>query len=202
MTDGGDGDREREGDAYIDGIEPDEVATDDQLRPTPEQHERLKAGLHGDRFAELKRSERRYLVVGRGDDGPGRRRRRACEQLDDRAGAIAVRLEEFGFTGEEVELWASAFDVLSAMATHIVGILEDYDGGHVWELGFLYHHQSHVRDVLWLLKRRYSSEAEMRDRYDNGMAASHLAALEEAAGERVITWTAPADLPDAIESIP
>lgn len=42
----------------------------------------------------------------------------------------------------------------------------------------------------------------MRDRYDDGMAASHLAALEEAAGERVITWTAPAGLPGAIESIP
>jgi hypothetical protein len=42
----------------------------------------------------------------------------------------------------------------------------------------------------------------MRERYDNGMAASHLAALEEAVDDRVIPWEAPNDLPDAVEAIP
>ena len=99
-------------------------------------------------------------------------------------------------------MWAPAFDVLSEMASSVVGVLEDFDGGHVRELGCLYHQQAHVRHVLWLLKRIHEDEAEMRERYDNGMAASHLAALEAAAGDRVVEWTDPGDLPDAVASIP
>jgi hypothetical protein len=188
--------------AHIDGVDPDELIGGDRLEPTPEQHERLKDGLHGDRFKTIKRADRRYLVIGRGDGGPGQRRREVRTLLDERVGATAFMLEEFGFTGDDVDLWAPAFDVLSEMATHVVGILEDYDGGHVWELGFLYHSQTRIRDVLWLLKRVYDSHEKMRDRYDNGMAASHLAALEEAAGDRVVPWEEPDDIPDAVESIP
>jgi hypothetical protein len=115
---------------------------------------------------------------------------------------MAFRLEDFGFTGEDIAVWAPAFDVLSEMASSVVGVLEDFDGGHVWELGYLYYQQAHVRNVLWLLKRIYEDEAEMRDRYDNGMAASHLAALEAAAGDRVVEWSDPSDLPAAVASIP
>jgi hypothetical protein len=122
--------------------------------------------------------------------------------LDERPRAAAFRLEDFGFTGDDIEVWAPAFDVLAEMASSVVGILEDFDGGHVWELGYLYHRQTHVRDVLWLLKRIYEDDAVMRERYDNGMAASHLAALEAAAGERVVEWADPEELPDAVESIP
>lgn len=204
MEDEPDGGTEGEGSPYIDGVDADALADAEQLRLTPGQHEDLKDRLHGsDRFDEIKRADRRYLVVGRGGDtGPGNRRQRVCAQLDERRGATAVRLEDFGFTGDELELWAPAFDLLSAMASHVVGVLEDFDGGHVWELGYLYHHQRHVRDILWLLKRVYDSEDEMRERYDNGMAASHLAALEEAAGDRVITWNGTEELPEAVEQIP
>jgi hypothetical protein len=190
--------------SYIDDIDGDELTGETQFSPTPEQHEQLKNGLHDDElFDRLRRADRRYLVIGQGgEDGPGARRQTVCELLDDRDGATAVRLEDFGFTSDELALWAPAFDILSEMASHIVGVIEDFDGGHVWELGFLYHQQTHIRDVLWLLKRLYESDAEMRDRYDNGMAASHLAALEAAAGDRVITWDDPADLPDAVASIP
>jgi len=189
---------------YIDGIDADDVVSEERLRPTPQQHERLKDRLHGDdQFEEIKRAERRYLIVGRGGEGgPAKRRRRVCTQLDDRRGASAVRLEEFGFTGDELDLWAPAFDILSSMASHVVGVLEDFDGGHVWELGYLYHHQIHVRDILWLLKRVYEGEGEMRARYDNGMAASHLATLEEAVGDRVITWRDEEGLSDAVEAVP
>lgn len=188
---------------YIGGVDADELAPGDELRLTPRQHERLKDELHGsDQFAEIRRTERRYLVIGRGGtDGPGARRRRVCAQLDDRRGASAFRLEDFGFTSDELDLWAPAFDVLSAIASHVVGVLEDFDGGHVWELGYLYHHQTHVRDILWLLKRVYEDE-EMRERYDNGMAASHLAALEKAVEDRVITWRDEGDLSEAVEQIP
>lgn len=202
MPDGDETDPEAGTDAYIGDIDPRELVGDEQLELTPEQHERLKSGLHGDRFTELKRADRRYLVIGRGADGPGRRRNRVRDLLAQRAGATAFRLEDFGFTGAELDLWAPAFDILSEMATYIVGILEDYDGGHVWELGFLYHYQTRIRNILWVLKRIYDSEDEMRARYDHGTAASHLAVLEEAVSDRVVTWREPADLPDAVAEIP
>ncbi|WP_458204553.1 hypothetical protein [Haladaptatus sp. NG-SE-30] len=88
------------------------------------------------------------------------------------------------------------------MASSIVGILEDYDGWHVWELSFLYHYQTRVRNILWLLKRIYATDEQMRSHYDNGMAASHLAALEEAAADRVIPWEDPTDLSNAVAQLP
>lgn len=188
---------------YIGGVDAEELDDENRLRPTPDQHERLKDGLHGGEFEAIKRAERRYLVIGRGgDDGPGERRREVCRLLDDREGATAFRLKDFGFTGDELDLWAPAFDILSEMASSVVGVLEDFDGGHVWELGFLYHQQTRIRDALWLLKRIYEDEEKTRDRYDNGMAASQLAALEEAAGDRVLAWEDAADLRNAVESIP
>lgn len=198
---GGRGNDER---PYIEGVKADELVGEDRLRPTPEHHQRLKNGLHGDPlFTEISRAGRRYLVIGRGDDtGPGERRQMVCDLLDGRWEAIAFRLEDFGFTGEDLEVWAPAFDILAAKASHVVGVLEDFDGGHVWELGYLYHQQRRLRDVLWLLKRVYGSEERMREKYDNGMAASHLASLEEAADDRVIEWEDPKELQEAVESIP
>lgn len=190
------------GDRYVGAIEPDGLIEDDQLQPTPAQHERLKDLIHGDRFTELKRADRRYLVIGRGEGGPGERRRLVRDRLDDRPGAIGFQLEDFGFTGDELELWAPAFEILAEMASHVVGVLEDFDGGYVWEIGYLYHYQTRVRNILWLLKRVYDSGEEMRERYDNGMAASHLAALEAAAADRVIEWTEEGDLPEAVAAIP
>lgn len=204
MSDGPESDTSDSEGPYIDDIDTDELNGEERLSPTPEQHERLKNGLHtADLFDDIRRADRRYLVIGRGDDdGPGERRQTVCNLLDDRMGAAAFRLEDFGFTSDELDLWAPAFDILSEMASHIVGILEDFDGGHVWELGFLYYQQTRIRDILWLLKRIYESADEMRDQYDNGMAASHLAALEEAADDRVITWEDSADLPEAVAAIP
>ncbi len=204
MTNDSSADNEDEKSAYIDDVDADAVVDDAQLQLTPQQHEQLKDQLHGSsQFDEIKRADTRYLVVGRGgEEGPGKRRLEVCEQLDGRRGAAGFRLEDFGFTGDQIDLWAPAFDLLAAMASHIVGVLEDFDGGHVWELGYLYHQQRHIRDRLWLLKRLYESEAEMRRQYDNGMAASHLAALEEVAGDRVIGWSDVSELRDAVEKIP
>jgi hypothetical protein len=187
---------------YLDDINPGALERDAHLKPTPEQHERLKDGLHGELFADIRRADRRYLVVGSGSDASGNRRQTVCALLEERRDAIAFRLEDFGFTGDELDLWAPAFDILSEMSSIIVGIIEDYDGGHVWELGYLYHYQTTVRDVLWVLKRVYDTEATMRERYDNGMAASHLAALEKAIADRVVEWTNPDELPEAVEAVP
>ncbi|WP_436924359.1 aminopeptidase [Halosimplex amylolyticum] len=191
--------------AYLSGVDEGELAdaSPDSLTLTPAQHERLKDHLHGDRLDDIKYSDRRYLVVGRGgDEGPGRRRALVRDLLDDRREATGYMLEDFGLSGEELDLWAPAFEILCAQSTHVVGVLEDYDGGHVWELGYLYHQQSRVRDILWLLKRVYGDEATERERYDNGMAASHLAALERSAGERVVTWDDESSLRRAVDEVP
>jgi hypothetical protein len=190
---------------FVDGVDGGELvdASPDSLTLTPEQHERLKTHLHGDRLNDIEYSDRRYLVVGRGGDGgPGRRRRRVRDLLDDRRDATAFMLEDFGLSGEEIDLWAPAFEILCEQATHVVGVLEDYDGGHVWELGYLYHERSRVRDALWLLKRVYESDERQRERYDNGMAASHMAALERAASDRVVHWHDESDLRRAVDEIP
>ena len=182
--------------------ENDRLVHGDQLRPTPEQHQRLKSAIHGERFVTIKRSRRRYLVIGRGGGEAGDRRERVRSRLDERDDATAFRLEDFNLTNEELELWVPAFEILSAIASHIVGIVEDFDGGHVWELGYLYNHQTRVADILWLLKRIYDSENMMRERYDNGMAASHMAMLEKAAADRVIPWGNDDELDAAVARIP
>jgi hypothetical protein len=122
--------------------------------------------------------------------------------LDDRRDAAAFRLEDFGFDEEDLDLWAPAFDILSAQATWVVGVIEDFEGGHVWELGYLYRQQTAVRDVLWLLKRVYEDPTIHRARYDNGMAASHLAALEAAVSERVVEWSTVTELDKGVGNIP
>ncbi|MFD1597538.1 aminopeptidase [Halobellus rarus] len=186
----------------IGDIEDGELYDEATLSLTPEQHQRLKDGLHGARFDDIRRASRRYLVVGSGSSESGERRRRVCSRLDDRRDAVAFRLEEFGFDADDLDLWAPAFEVLSAQATWVVGVIEDFDGGYVWELGYLYRRQTSVRDVLWLLKRVYDDLEEQRAQYENGMAASHLAALEAAVGERVVEWSTLDELDSAVDRIP
>jgi len=206
MTNDKPGSDERE---YLEGVEQGEQENElvdtgtDTLSLTPSQHERLKSLIHGsDTFAEITNAERRYLVVGRDEGELGDRRKKVQELLGSRRSATAFRLEDFGLTGDDIDLWAPAFDVLSGTATHVVGVLEDYAGGHVWELGLLYYRQSHVHDSLWILKRVYDDEEVQRERYDNGMAASHLAALEEAVEDHVVEWQTEDDLENAVKEIP
>ena len=201
-ADGAVGERQHTTVDLIGDIKEEEVREEAELSLTPEQHQRLKDGLHGPQFDDLRRANRRYLVVGSGSGESGERRSRVCSQLDDRRDAVGFRLEEFGFDEEDLDLWAPAFEVLSAQATWVVGVIEDFDGGHVWELGYLYRQQTDVRDVLWLLKRVYDDPTTHRAHYDNGMAASHLAALEAAVSNRVIEWSTAAELDHAVEEIP
>lgn len=179
-----------------------DLVTADQLRPTPAQHQRLKDAIHGKKFEEIRRCRRRYLVIGRGGGSAGERRRRVRDQLDKRDAATAFQLEDFGLTSDALDLWVPAFEILSGIASHLVGVIEDFDGGHVWELGYLYSNQTRVSDILWILKRIYSTESKMRERYDNGMAASHMAMLEKAAADRIIAWEDDTELAAAVSRIP
>ncbi|RAW46471.1 aminopeptidase [Halorubrum sp. 48-1-W] len=186
----------------IGDIAADELHDEATLSLTPEQHQRLKDGLHGARFVDVRRASRRYLVVGSGSGASGERRRHVCARLDDRRDAVGFRVEEFGFDADDLDLWAPAFEVLSAQATWVVGVIEDFDGGHVWELGYLYRQQTVVRDVLWILKRVYDDPEKQRAKYENGMAVSHLAALENAVDERVVEWATTDELDGAVDRIP
>ena len=163
------------------------------------EYERLKTLQHSDRFRELAYSDRIYLVVGAGGDtGKAARRRLVTDELDQRSGATALRLEEFGLTSDELALWATTFELLCDRATHIVVIIEDYEGGYVWELGYLF--QLSLRDLVWVLKREYGTPEENRAHYDNGMAASHLQLLENAT--RTIRWKTDDDLIAILDQLP
>jgi hypothetical protein len=167
---------------------------------TPAEYQRLKDLVNGDRLDRIKGHSRRYLVAGAGgDDEAAARRAMVCDQLDARREppAVAVRLEAFGLTGEEMALWVRLFDVLCGMATHVVAVLEDFDGGYVWELGLLY--APAYREKVWVLQRVYDDDGTQRDQYDNGMAAAH---LEHLSRKRVRTWASEADLRAAVGELP
>ncbi|MFB6175552.1 MAG: hypothetical protein ABEI99_00105 [Halobaculum sp.] len=180
-------------DELMDGFEGVELS--------PSEHQRVKDLLNGDQLDRLVGYERRYLVVGAGGEtGAATRRQTVYELLDarDDPPAVATRLEDFGLTPEEIRLWARVFDVLCGMATHAVAVIEDFDGGYVWELGLLF--SPDYREKVWVLKRRYEDSGLERGKYDNGMGASHVELL--LTGPRVIEWKIPSELPDAVAEIP
>lgn len=104
---------------------------------------------------------------------------------------------EHRFRGE-LALWAVAFEILCEQATHIVAVIEDYEGGYVWELGYLFREE--LREKVWVLKRDYGSAGANRERYDNGMAASHVRLLENA--DRTVRWSDEAELRDGTNAVP
>ncbi|WP_331232363.1 aminopeptidase [Natronorarus salvus] len=171
----------------------------DGLAFTPREHERLKSLLHGERFRELAFSDRRYLVLGTGGDTKAADRRMLVDELlGGRPDATAFRLEDFELTTDELALWAAAYENLCGRATQIVLVIEDYEGGYVWELGYHFHEE--IREKVWVLKREYGSKSENRAHYDNGMAASHLQLLENA--ERTILWRDREELEAGVSEIP
>jgi hypothetical protein len=195
------------GDEIPDGDETlDEISG---VTLSPADHQRVKDLVHGEQMQRLRRHDRSYLVAGAGGDtGAATRRQTVSDLLDDRPDATAIRLEDFGLTPEEIELWVRVFDILCGRVTHIVGVIEDFDArGYVWELGLLF--APDYREKVWLLKRRYPDDDVERERFDNGMAASHVELL--VTGDRCTEWATAADvddlpdvprLPDAVSEIP
>ncbi|XVH32389.1 hypothetical protein ACNS7O_04180 [Haloferacaceae archaeon DSL9] len=175
---------------------PEEI---DEIRLTPSEHQRIKDLVNGEEMRRLKGHDRRYLIVGAGGaTGAATRRMMVYDLLDERDGAVATRLEDFGLTPDDIALWTRAFDILCGRATHIVGVLEDFDGGYVWELGLLF--APSYRQKVWVVKRRYADDEIERDRFDNGMAASHVTLL--LTGERCLEWRDESDLRDAVDTLP
>ncbi|MFH5801569.1 hypothetical protein [Haladaptatus sp. CMAA 1911] len=166
---------------------------------TPEEHERLKSLLHGEKFKQIAYSDQRYLVLGAGGtDEKSSRPLSIYDILGNRPNSISFRLEDFGLISDEIALWAAAYENLCETATHIVLVIEDYEGDYVWEMGYLYH--STIRKKVWALQRDYGSEKENRKRYNNGMAASHLRLLLNA--DRTFRWEDSNELKEKTENIP
>lgn len=190
--------------------EPDESAipAEDELVAeleavslTPSEHQRIKDLLNGEQMNRIKGHNRRYLVVGAGGEaGAATRRGIVYDLLDSRTDppSVAMQLEDFGLTPEEIRLWTRVFDVLCGRATHVVGVIEDFDGGYVWELGLLF--APSYRNKVWVLKRRYPDEETERERYANGMAASHVELL--LTGDRSHEWVDADELRNVVDEIP
>lgn len=171
------------------------------IRLTPSEHQRVKDLANSEQLERVKGHDRRYLVVGAGGEtGAATRRHIVYDLLDTRTDppAVATQLEEFGLTPEEIRLWTRVFDILCGMATHIVAVIEDFDGGYVWELGLLF--APSYREKVWVLKRRYPDKETERERYDNGMGASHVQLL--LTGPRADEWVDADELRDAVDEIP
>lgn len=181
--------------------EAEVLAEIEDVSLTPSEHQRVKDLVHGEQLDRIKGHDRRYLVVGAGGEaGAATRRMLVYDQLDARRNppSVAFRLEDFGLTPDEMRLWHRVFDVLCGMATHVTAVLEDFDGGYVWELGLLF--APSYREKVWVLKRRYPDEQREREQYDNGMAAAHVKEL--LTGDRCYEWTDTDELRDAVERIP
>lgn len=171
------------------------------IRLTPSEHQRIKDLVHGKRLARIKTTDRRYLVVGAGgESGAATRRQLVYDVLDARTDppSIATRLEDFGLTPEEIRLWTRVFDILCGTATHIVAVIEDFDGGYVWELGLLF--APSYREKTWVLKRRYPDDETERERFDNGMSASHVKLL--LTGPRAHEWIDETELRSVVGEVP
>ena len=181
--------------------EEEVIAEIEAISLTPSEHQRIKDLVNGEQMNRIKGYDRRYLVVGAGGKtGAATRRTIVYDLLNARTDppAVAMRLEDFGLTPEGIRLWTRVFDILCGRATHIVGVIEDFDGGYVWELGLLF--APSYRERVWMLKRRYQDEGTERERYDNGMAISHVKLL--LTGERCHEWVDVDELRDVVEEIP
>lgn len=172
----------------------------DDLRLTPQQHEALKRALYGrQKLTTFSGFDRRYLVNGAGGDGSSAANRTAVyEKLDQRSNAMSVRLEDFGLDSEDIELWVPAFDVLCGRATHIVAVVEDFDGGYVWELGTM--ERPSYKEKSWVFRREYASEETHRAHYDNGMGESQLQGWERRG--RCFRWMDRDELLSLVERVP
>ena len=192
-------------DGFDDASIPDEDSVISEIAEgvslSPAEHERVKDLVHGPQFQRHKGFDRRYLVVGTGESGAASQRRQLVyDQLDARTDppAVATQLEDYDLTNDEIRLWVRVFDLLCGMCTHITAVIEDFDGGYVWELGLIF--APSYREKTWVLKRRYRDEQREREQFANGMAISHVKLL--LTGERAQEWTNETELREAVRAIP
>lgn len=174
--------------------------TIENVRLSPTEHQRIKDLINED-LNEIKGYDRRYLSVGAGGTtGAATRRKMVYDMLDARTSppAVAFRLEDYDLTPDEIRLWTRTFDILCGRATHIVAVIEDFNGGYVWELGLLF--APSYRKQSWVLKRNYTDPQTERNHYENGMAASHVTLL--LTGPQCYEWRDRDELRESVSEIP
>jgi hypothetical protein len=186
---------------------PESPDNSDELEDTidsnslpPAQYEQLKDTVYdSDRLSAFRQPNSRYLVAGAGKSYPDRYERRVAvrDQLDSRPDTIATFLEDFDLGSDNVALWFRIFDILCGEATHIVAVLEAYEGGIVTELGCIA--QFSYRDKAWVLKRHYDTKETRPDQYQNSMAGSVVAELNEL--NQQMTWRDEEELLDKTRKI-
>ncbi|MBX0297102.1 hypothetical protein [Haloarcula nitratireducens] len=168
---------------------------------TPAEHQRVKDLVNGEQMQAVANHDRVYLIAGAGGEtGAATRRKIVYDLLEHRSDppAISIRLEDFGLTKDHMPLWCRVFDILCGRATYIVAVIEDFDGGYVWELGLLF--APSYREDVYILKRKYADAEVERAKYDNGMAISHIELLLDS--DRIHEWIDTDELKAVVAEIP
>ena len=166
---------------------------------TPEEHAAVKDVINGEKMQRFKTHENRYVVVGAGEASDAWERRMVVyDRLNNRPKAAAITLEELGLGDDEIRLWAAVFQLLCDLASQVVAVIEDFDGGYTWELALLF--AADYRDFAWILKRTYEDEQTERERYDNSMGISHVRLL--LTGDHAHEWRDIEDLKECVSHIP
>lgn len=166
---------------------------------TPEEHAAVKDVINGEKMQRFKAHENRYVVVGAGEASDAWERRMVVyDHLNNRQKSAAMTLEELGLGDDEIRIWAAVFQLLCDLASQVVAVIEDFEGGDTWELALLF--AAEYRDFAWILKRKYEDEQTERERYDNSMGISHIKLL--LTGDHAQEWRDIEDLKVCVSNIP
>jgi len=82
------------------------------------------------------------------------------------------------------ECWSTKFKIVASYSTHIVGVYEHSDGGHVWEAGYLDHQP--YRDRTYILKRDYPRPP--KDEPFDAMFGHFMKSVKDTSNERYYEW--------------
>jgi hypothetical protein len=102
-----------------------------------------------------------FVLGAYGEDGTYDRLRTARRKLRQATGGEVYLLED---VIDVWDYWTTKFKVVASFSTHIVGIYEHSDGGHVWEAGYL--DSPPIRDRTYVLKREYAVDDPADEPFD------------------------------------
>jgi hypothetical protein len=115
------------------------------------------------------------------DDGTLDRLEAAKSHLDDNINGEVYFLTD---VIEAWKYWSTKFKIVASYSTHIVGVYEHSDGGHVWEAGYLDHQP--YRDRTYILKRDY--DRPPKDEPFDPMFGHFMQSVEDTSEERYYEW--------------
>lgn len=164
-------------------------------RISPDEHQRLKDAVFGERFREIVFADVTYFVLGSYADDEKRLLLLVRDELRRRRDAYAFLMDEMP---EAWDYWTTKFRIFADRADYLVGVFEHNRGGHEWEAGRLDDEQ--YRPKTHVLKREYSTQAQERSHFD-GMIADYFRKLDDQFGQ-LHRWTTEDELLDRLERVP